>query len=83
MLYKTVDNSTVKVKKIISKIRYAGIDSDTDQSDIKCITLSNSIAFLLRLLASGFIPLFLLGYFILTFLSFSQRRFHVQEAISA
>jgi predicted tellurium resistance membrane protein TerC len=47
------------VKKKISKIRYAGIDSDTDQSDIKCITLSNTVAFLLMLLASGFILLFL------------------------
>ena len=47
------------MKNFISKIRYAGIGSDTDQSDIKCITLSNTIAFLLMLLASGFIPFFL------------------------
>ncbi|NNK85363.1 MAG: hypothetical protein HKO91_07425, partial [Desulfobacterales bacterium] len=47
------------MKEFISKIRYAGIDSDTDHSDIKCITLSNTVALLLMLLASGFIPLFL------------------------
>ena len=47
------------MKNIFSKIRYTGIDSDTDQSDIKCIALSNTVAFLLVLLASGFIPLFL------------------------
>ena len=47
------------MNKFFSKIRYAGIDSDTDPSDIKCITLSNTIAFLLMLLASGYIPLFL------------------------
>ena len=47
------------MKEFFSKIRYAGIDSDTDQSDIKCITLSNTVALLLMLLASGFIPLFL------------------------
>ena len=47
------------MKEFFSKIRYAGIDSDTDQSDIKCIALSNTVAFLLMLLASGFIPLYL------------------------
>lgn len=47
------------MKKLFSKIRHAGIDSDTDQSDIKCITLTNTVAFLLMLLASGYIPLFL------------------------
>jgi hypothetical protein len=47
------------VKEFLSKMRYAGIDSDTDQSDIKCITLCNTVALLLMLLASGFIPLFL------------------------
>jgi class 3 adenylate cyclase len=47
------------VKKLFSKIRHAGIDSDTDQSNIKCITLTNTVAFLLMLLATGFIPLFL------------------------
>lgn len=47
------------MKEFFSKIQYAGIDSDTDQSDIKCITLSNTVALLLMLLASGFIPLFL------------------------
>ena len=47
------------MKEFISKMRYAGIDSDTDQSDIRCITLCNTVALLLMLLASGFIPLFL------------------------
>ena len=47
------------MKTFLSKIRHAGIDSDTDQSDIKCITLTNTVAFLLMLLASGYIPLFL------------------------
>lgn len=47
------------MKEFFSKMRYAGIDSDTDQSDIKCITLCNTVALLLMLLASGFIPLFL------------------------
>ena len=47
------------MKEFFSKIRHAGIDSDTDPSDIKCIILSNTVALLLMLLASGFIPLFL------------------------
>jgi len=47
------------VKTFFSKIRHAGIDSDTQQSDIKCITLTNTVAFLLMLLSSGFIPLLL------------------------
>jgi len=47
------------VKKFFLKIRHAGIDSDTDQSNIKCITLTNTVAFLLMMLASGYIPLFL------------------------
>jgi len=49
----------VIVKNFLSKIRHAGIVGDTDPSDIKCITLTNTIAFLLMLLSSGFIPLFL------------------------
>ena len=47
------------MKNFFSKIRNAGTDSDTQQSDIKCITLTNTVAFLLMLLSSGFIPLFL------------------------
>ncbi len=47
------------MKKFFSKIRHAGIGSDTDQSDIKCITLTNTVAFLLMLLASAYILLFL------------------------
>ena len=48
------------MKKIFDKIRYAGIDSSTNPSDIKCITLANTIASLLMLLAFSYVPLFIL-----------------------
>jgi len=47
------------MKKILNKLVHAGIDASTDQSDIKCITLTNVIAFLLFMLASGYVPLFI------------------------
>ncbi len=47
------------MKNILSKLVHTGIDASTDQSEIKCITLVNMIAFLLFLLSSTYVPLFI------------------------
>jgi len=48
------------MKNFLSKIVHVGIDSSTQQSEIKCITLANTIAFLLILLSLSYVPLFII-----------------------
>jgi len=47
------------MKNILNKLVNTGIDASTDQSEIKCITLVNMIAFLLFLLCLSYVPLFI------------------------